>query len=139
MRTSHKAKGAAAEKQSYACDTFTGHGKGAPAASAGLTGPVFPVMLLGKADEGAAVDLVRDGGGDDAPGPAAGCWVNRGPVALVLGVALISGNPAGWNVTSGRAAGRIRGQVMYPRPVHGAGIPCMPGPGRDPYMSARGC
>ena len=58
-------------------------------------------MLLGKADEGAAVDLVR-GGGDDAPGPAAGCWVNRGPVALVSGVALISGNPAGWNVTSGR-------------------------------------
>ena len=27
MRTSHKAKDAAAEKQSYACDTFTGHGK----------------------------------------------------------------------------------------------------------------
>lgn len=52
MRTSHKAKDAAAEKQSYACDTFTGHGKGAPAASAGLTGPVFPVMLLGKADFG---------------------------------------------------------------------------------------
>ena len=68
MRTSHKAKDAAAEKQSYACDTFTGHGKGTPAASAGLTGPVFPLMLLGKADEGAAVDLVRGGGGDDAPG-----------------------------------------------------------------------
>jgi hypothetical protein len=30
-------------------------------------------MLLGKVGEGAAVDLVRDGGGDDAPGPAAGC------------------------------------------------------------------
>jgi hypothetical protein len=26
MRTSHKAKDAAAEKQSYVCDTFTGHG-----------------------------------------------------------------------------------------------------------------
>lgn len=89
-------------------------------------------MLLGKADEGAAVDLVRDGGGDDAPGPAAGCWVNRGPVALVSGVALISGNPAGWNVTSGRLPARIRGQKMYPWPVRGAGIPCMPGPGRDP-------
>jgi hypothetical protein len=34
-------------------------------------------MLPGKADEGAAVDLARDGGGDDAPGPAAGC---NGPV-----------------------------------------------------------
>jgi hypothetical protein len=93
-------------------------------------------MLLGTADEGAAVDRVR--GGDDAPGPAAGCRVNRGPVALVSGVVLISGNPAGWNVTSGRLPARIRGQVMYPRPVHGAGIPCMPGPGRHPYMSARG-
>jgi len=39
------------------------------------------VILLGTADEGAAVDLVR--GGDDAPGPAAGCRVNRGSVALV--------------------------------------------------------
>ena len=27
MRTSRKAKDAAAEKQSYVCDTFTGHGK----------------------------------------------------------------------------------------------------------------
>jgi hypothetical protein len=27
MRTSHKAKDAAAEKQSSVCDTFTGHGK----------------------------------------------------------------------------------------------------------------
>ena len=27
MRTSHKAKDAAAEKQSYVCDTFTGHGR----------------------------------------------------------------------------------------------------------------
>jgi hypothetical protein len=35
------------------------------------------VLLLGTADEGAAVDLVRGGGGDDAPGPAAGCRVNR--------------------------------------------------------------
>jgi hypothetical protein len=33
-------------------------------------------MLPGKAGEGAAVDLMR-GGGDDAPGPAAGC---NGPV-----------------------------------------------------------
>jgi hypothetical protein len=33
-------------------------------------------MLLGMAGEGAAVDLMR-GGGDDAPGPAAGC---NGPV-----------------------------------------------------------
>jgi hypothetical protein len=28
------------------------------------------VILLGTADEGAAVDPVRGGGGDDAPGPA---------------------------------------------------------------------
>jgi hypothetical protein len=27
MRTSHKAKDAAAEKQSCVCDTFTGHGE----------------------------------------------------------------------------------------------------------------
>jgi len=78
-------------------------------------------MLLGTADEGAAVDLVRGGGSDDAPGPAAGCRVNRGPVALVTGVALISGTPAGWNVTSGRLPARVPGQVMYPQPVHGAG------------------
>ena len=66
-------------------------------------------MLLGKADEGAAVDLMC-GGGDDAPGPAAGCWVNRGPVALVSGLALISGNPAAWDGTSGRLPTRIPGQ-----------------------------
>jgi hypothetical protein len=138
MRTSRKAKDAAAEKQSYACDTLTGHGKAHQPPLPGSTVRVFPVMLPGKADEGAAVDLVRGGGGGDAPGPAAGCRVNRGPVALVSGVALISGNPAGWNVTSGRLPARIRGQVMYPRPVHGAGIPCMPRPGRDPCMSARG-
>ena len=137
MRTSHKAKDAAAEKRSYAFNTFTGHGKAHRPPLPGSPVCVFPVMLLGKAGEGAAVDLVR-GGGDDAPGPAAGCWVDRGPVALVSGVALISGNLAGWNVTSGRLPTRIRGQVIYPRPVHGAGIPCMPGPGRDPYMSARG-
>jgi hypothetical protein len=94
-------------------------------------------MLPGTADEGAAVDLVR-GGGDDAPGPAAGCRVNHSLVALVSGVALISGNPAGWNVTSGRLPARIRGQVMYPRPVHGAGIPCMPGSGPDRYMGHPG-
>jgi hypothetical protein len=34
-------------------------------------------MLLGTAGEGPAVDLVRGGGGDDAPGPAAAC---AGPV-----------------------------------------------------------
>ena len=100
MRTSHKAKDAAAGKQSYVCDTFTGHSEAHQPPLPGSPVRVFPVMLLGKADEGASVDLVR-GGGDDAPGPAAGCWVNRGPVALVSGVALISGNPAGWNVTSG--------------------------------------
>ena len=139
MRTSHKAKDAAAEKQSYACDTFTAHGKAHQPPLPGSPVRVFPVMLPGKADEGAAVDLVRGGGGDDAPGPAAGCWVNRGPVALVSGVALISGNPAGWNVTSGRLPARIRGQVMYPRPVHGAGIPCMPGLGGTPTCPHGGC
>ena len=72
------------------------------------------------------------GGGGAAPGPAAGCWVNRGPVALVSGVALISGNPAGWNVTSGRLPAASWGRGMYPRPVHGAGIPCMPGLGGTP-------
>ena len=94
-------------------------------------------MLPGTANEGAEVDLLR-GGGDDAPGPAAGCRVNRGPVALVSGVALISGNPAGCNVTSGRLSARIRGQVMYPRPVHGAAS-YVAQAWRDPYTSARGC
>jgi hypothetical protein len=68
MRTSHKAKDAAAEKQSYACDTFTGHGKAHQPRLPGSPVRVFPVVLLGTADQGAAVDLVR--GGDDAPGPA---------------------------------------------------------------------
>jgi hypothetical protein len=86
MRTSHKAKDAAAEKQSYACDTFTGHGKAHQPPLPGSPVRVFPV-----------------------------------------------------NVTSGRLSARIRRQVMYPRPVHGAGIPRMPGPGPDPSMSARGC
>jgi len=58
MRTSRKAKDAAAEKQSYACDTFTGHGKAHQPSLPGAPVRVFPVMLLGKADEGAAIDLV---------------------------------------------------------------------------------
>ena len=77
MRTSHKAKDVAAEKRSYACNTFTGHGKAHQPPLPGSPVCVFPVMLPGKADEGAAVDLARDGGGDDASGPAAGC---NGPV-----------------------------------------------------------
>ena len=77
MRTSHKAKDAAAEKQSYACDTFTGHGKAHQPPLPGSPVCVLPVMLPGKAGEGAAGDPVRDGGGGDTPGPAAGCWVNR--------------------------------------------------------------
>ena len=77
MRTSHKAKDAAAEKRSYSCNTFTGHGKAHQPPLPGSPVCAFPVMLLGTADEGAAVDLVRGGGGDDAPGPAAGC---NGPV-----------------------------------------------------------
>jgi hypothetical protein len=48
MRTSHKAKDAAAEKQSYVCDTFTGHGKGAPAASAGSTGLISSLVPPGE-------------------------------------------------------------------------------------------
>jgi hypothetical protein len=75
MRTSRKAKDAAAERQSYACDTFTGHGKAHRPPLPGSPGCAFPVMLLGKAGESPAVDLMR--GGDDAPGPAAGC---NGPV-----------------------------------------------------------
>jgi len=62
MRTSHKAKDAAAEKQSYVCDTFTGHGKAHQPPLPGSPVCVFPVMLLGKAGEGGAVDLVRGGG-----------------------------------------------------------------------------
>lgn len=96
-------------------------------------------MLLGKADEGAAVDLVRDGGGDDAPGPAAGCWVNRGPVALVSGVALISGNPAGWNVTSGRLPARIHGTDDVSAAGSRRGHPMYARAWAGPYMSARGC
>jgi hypothetical protein len=76
MRTSRKAKDAAAEKQSYACDTFTGHGKAHQPPLPGAPVCVFPVMLPGTAGEGAPVDLMR-GGGDDEPGPAAGC---NGPV-----------------------------------------------------------
>ena len=76
MRTSHKAKDAAAERRSYACNTFTGHGKARQPPLPGAPVCVLPVMLPGTAGEGSAVDLVR-GGGDDAPGPAAAC---NGPV-----------------------------------------------------------
>ena len=69
MRTSHKAKDAAAEKQSYVCDTFTGHGKAYQPPLPGSPVCAFPMMLLGKAGEGAAVDLLR--GGDDAVGDRA--------------------------------------------------------------------
>ena len=72
MRTSHKAKDAAAERQSYVCDTFTGHGKAHQPSLPGSPVCVFPVMLLGKAGEGAAVDLVRGGCGNDAVGESGG-------------------------------------------------------------------
>jgi|GEM_PF-2720461 hypothetical protein len=52
MRTSHKAKDAAAEKRSYACNTFTGHGKAHQPPLPGSPVCAFPVMLLGKAGEG---------------------------------------------------------------------------------------
>ena len=61
MRTSRKAKDAAAEKQSYACDTFTGHGKAHQPSLPGAPVRVFPVMLPGTADEGPAVDLALAG------------------------------------------------------------------------------
>ena len=85
MRTSRKAKDAAAEKRSYACNTFTGHGKAHQPPLPGSPVCAFPVMLLGKAGEGPAVDLMR-GGGDDAPGPAAACNARyREPSAQILG------------------------------------------------------
>jgi hypothetical protein len=59
MRTSHKAKDAAAEKQSYVCDTFTGHGKAHQPPLPGSPVCVLPVMLPGKAGEGATVDPER--------------------------------------------------------------------------------
>ena len=76
MRTSRKAMDAAAERRSYACDTFTGHGEAHQPPLPGSPVCAFPVMLLGKAGEGPAVDLMR-GGGDDPPGPAAAGY---GPV-----------------------------------------------------------
>ena len=51
MRTSHKAKDAAAEKQSYVCDTFTCDDKAHQPPLPGTPVCVFPVMLLGKARE----------------------------------------------------------------------------------------
>ena len=51
MRTSHKAKDAAAEKQSCVCDTFTGHGKAYQPPLPGSPVCAFPMMLLGKARE----------------------------------------------------------------------------------------
>jgi hypothetical protein len=69
MRTSHKAKDAAAGKQSYVCDTFTGHGKAHEPPPPGSPVCLFPVMLLGKAP---AADLrpepARDGAGGRLPG-----------------------------------------------------------------------
>lgn len=54
MRTSHKAKDAAAEKQSYVCDSFTGRGQVHQRPLPGTPVCIFPVMLLGKTGEGTA-------------------------------------------------------------------------------------
>src|ERR1700688_2235928 len=59
MRTSHKAKDAAAEKQSYVCDTFTGHGKAHQPPLPGSPVCVFPVMLLGKAQSAGSTPRSR--------------------------------------------------------------------------------
>ena len=91
MRTSHKAKDAAAEKRSYVCDTFTGHGKAHQPPLPASRACVFPVMLLGKAGEGAAVDLVR-GGGDDAVGDRA---QGGGPAAILTPSMIHSRSMAG--------------------------------------------
>jgi hypothetical protein len=80
MRTSPKAKDAAAEKQSYICDTFTGHSKAHQPPPPGSPVCVYPVTLLGNAAEGTAVDLVRGGGGDDAVGDRA---QGGGPAAIL--------------------------------------------------------
>jgi hypothetical protein len=45
MRISHKARDTAAEKQSYVCDRFTGHGKAHQPPLPGSPVYVFPVML----------------------------------------------------------------------------------------------
>jgi hypothetical protein len=54
MRTSRKAKDAAAEKQSYVCDTFTGRGKAHQRPLPGTPVCIFPVILLGETGEGTA-------------------------------------------------------------------------------------
>jgi hypothetical protein len=71
MRMSHKAKDAAAEKQSYACDTFSGHGRAHQPPLPGSPVAVSPVTLLGRR------------------------LLDEGPVPLVSRVALISGNRQG--------------------------------------------
>jgi NADPH:quinone reductase len=54
MRTSHKAKDAAAEKQSYVCNTLTGHGKAHQPPLPDSPVCAFPVMLLAGAADGQA-------------------------------------------------------------------------------------
>jgi hypothetical protein len=126
MRTSHKAKDAAAEKQSYACDTFTGHGKAHQPPPPGSPVRVFPVMLLGKADEGAAIDLVR-GRGDDASGPAAGSSVNRGPSGAGLRSGLDFGESGGLQRHLRQAVGPHSGTGDVSAAGSRRGILCSPG------------
>jgi hypothetical protein len=104
MRTSHKAKDAAAEKQSYACDSFTGYGKAHQPPLPGSPVRVFPVMLLGATDLGAAVDLVRGGGGADCLKATARC---REPGAQIGGS--MCGHERAW---SGPARVVRQGQPM---------------------------
>jgi hypothetical protein len=70
MRTSRKAKDAAAEKQSYVCDTLTGHAK--------ADQPPLPgsrsVMLLGKAGEGAESYVMTVSASPDSS--SCGTWPN---------------------------------------------------------------
>ena len=66
MRTSHKAKDAAAGKRSYACNTFTGHGKAHQPPLPGSPVCAFPVMLLGKAGEGPDLGDLCDRAGNFA-------------------------------------------------------------------------
>jgi hypothetical protein len=48
MRTSHKAKDAAAGKRSYVCDTFTGHGRDAAGDHAQGGGPAAILQQAGS-------------------------------------------------------------------------------------------
>ena len=123
MRTSHKAKDAAAEKQSYVCDTFTGHGKAHQPPLPGSPVRVFPMMPRrggrGTVDPGAQQQrrsrrrpVTRARGHGPAAIPQQGTFADDRAWAESAGTCTGSAAVSVW---SGPAAATPAGRAPQPR------------------------